>query len=291
MECMVKKTESWISCQNNVAALLVVLVCLIISGCAGDVALDDKEKLTVETEEIPVEKIYNSAVDYLESRKYSDAIEKFQNVERLHPYSVWATKAQLMSAFGQYQNNSYDEALLSLERFISLHPANKDVAYAYYLKALCYYEQISDVVRDQAMTQLALSAFKELLARFPMSDYGRDGKIKLDLIYDHLAGKEMEIGRYYHNKGSYSAAINRFKNVLSKYETTTHVPEALHRLSECFRALGLNEEANKMAAVLGFNFPSSDWYSDSYKMLKGNTIGNKVKKVEEPKKKSWYKFW
>ena len=206
-----------------------------------------------------------------------------------------------MAAFGFYKSNRYDEALLSLDRFISLHPANKDVSYAYYLKALCYYEQISDVVRDQEMTQLALAAFKELLARFPVTNYAKDGKIKLDLIYNHLAGKEMEIGRYYHKQSYYLAAINRFKNVVDQYQTTTHVAEALHRLTECYRALGLRDESQKTAAVLGFNFPESNWYRDSYDMLKQRNIkrGHKLEKPEKPEKpeksekseKPWYQLW
>ncbi|MCH7580170.1 MAG: outer membrane protein assembly factor BamD, partial [Chloroflexi bacterium] len=160
-----------------------------------------------------------------------------------------------------------------------------DVPYAYYLKGLSYYEQISDVARDQGMTELALSTLDELLKRFPNSKYARDAKLKIDLTRDHLAGKEMEIGRYYHNQGHYLAAINRFRNVIESFQTTTHVPEALHRLTEAYLALGIKEEARKTAAVLGYNFPGSEWYIDSYEMMEGKKIR------PETKKKPWYKLW
>ena len=267
--------------KSNVLRInwIMMIFSLMLSGCAV-------KKKEVTYKERPVEVLYNEAVDALEQKKYKDAVEKFDKVEREHPYSVWATKAQLISAFAQYQMNNYDEALLSLERFIQLHPANKDISYAYYLKALCYYEQVSDVVRDQAMTELAKDAFKELVMRFPNSKYARDARLKLDLTYDHLAGKEMEIGRYYHNQRYYLAAINRFKTVVENFQTTTHVVEALHRLTECYRSLGLVKDAQKTAAVLGHNFPSSEWYINSYEMLKNKNI-----RVVDKPDKSWYEVW
>jgi outer membrane protein assembly factor BamD len=217
--------------------------------------------------ERPVEQIYNSAVDALTAEKYFTAAKEFDEVDRQHPYSVWATKAQLMAAYANYQNNKYDEAIVGLDRFIQLHPSNRDVAYAYYLKALCYYEQISDVQRDSKMTELALKAFDEVVRRFPETSFARDARLKIDLTYDHLAGKEMEVGRFYLVRGHYVGAINRFRTVIDKYQTTSHVPEALHRLVECYLALGLTEEARKMAAVLGYNYPGSQWYSDSYALV------------------------
>ncbi len=271
--------------QNRCKTMILRINCvtmifsLILLGCTV------REKEAVYNER-PVELLYNEAVDKLEQKKHREAIEKFDNVEREHPYSIWATKAQLISAYAQYQINNYDEALLSLERFIQLHPANKDIAYAYYLRALCYYEQVSDVVRDQAMTELAKDAFKELVIRFPNSKYARDARLKLDLTYDHLAGKEMEIGRYYHNQRYYLAAINRFKNVVENFQTTTHVVEALHRLTECYRSLGLLEDAQKTAAVLGHNFPGSEWYIDSYEMLQ-----NKKIRILDKSGKAWYEIW
>lgn len=255
---------------------LCMLALLMLVGCAA------KKKPYVER---PVEELYNKALNEMEERQYSSATQTFDEVERQHPYSVWATKAQLMAAYAYYLANRYDDAILALDRFVQLHPANRDVAYAMYLKGLSFYEQISDVSRDQKITELALTAFKELISRFPKSKYARDAKIKVDLTYDHLAGKEMEIGRYYHNQHQYLAAINRFRNVVDSYQTTTHVPEALHRLTEAYLSLGIVEEARKTAAVLGHNFPGSEWYIDSYEMLEN-------KKVRPEKKESaWWKVW
>ena len=220
-----------------------------------------------ESETTPVEVLYNEAANALEAKQYETATQKFEEVERQHPYSKWATKSQLMSAYSSYQDDRYDEAILALDRFIELHPGNEDIDYAYYLKALCYYEQISDVARDQGVTQHALEALNTLILRFPDSEYSRDAQLKKDLTLDHLAGKEMEIGRYYLNRGQVNAAINRFRTVVKDYQTTTHIPEALHRLVEAYLMLGLKTEATRIAAVLGYNYPGSEWYQDSYKIL------------------------
>ncbi|MDP6351183.1 MAG: outer membrane protein assembly factor BamD [Alphaproteobacteria bacterium] len=214
-----------------------------------------------------VEDLYNTAMDQLLDGNYELAAGSFEEVERQHPYSVWATKAQLMSAYAHYQGDSYDEAVISANRFISLHPGNPDAAYAHYLKGISYYEQISDVGRDQKMTRLSLEAFEEIVRRYPTSRYARDAQLKMDLARDHLAGKEMEIGRTYQSLDFYLAAINRFRNVVERFQTTSHVPEALHRLTETYLALGVIEEAQATAAVLGHNFPGSRWYSDSYALL------------------------
>ncbi|MGE0253268.1 MAG: outer membrane protein assembly factor BamD [Alphaproteobacteria bacterium] len=247
-------------------ALIGAVVVLALAGC------DKKEKPYVER---PAEDLYNDAMDAVLVEEYVEANDLFQEVERQHPYSVWATKAQLMAAYASYVRGSYDDAVLALDRFIELHPGNRDVSYAYYLKALAYYEQISDVGRDQRMTERALASLEEVTRRFPDSKYSRDARLKLDLVRDHLAGKEMEVGRYYLTRGYYLAAINRFRNVVDKYQTTTHAPEALHRLAEAYSALGIAPEARQSAAVLGHNFPGSDWYIDSYEMVEG-------KKVERP---------
>ncbi len=231
--------------------------------------------------EQPVEQLYNQAHQSLLSGEYADAAKKFDEVERQHPYSVWATKAQLMAAYANYENEKYDEAVIALDRFIQLHPSNKDVPYAIYLKGLSYYEQISDVGRDQMMTDLAQKSFRELIKRFPTSKYARDARLKLDLTFDHLAGKEMEIGRYYTSRNQCIAALSRFKTVVQKYDTTTHVPEALHRMVECYLQLGLDDEAKRTAAVLGHNFPGSEWYVDTYQIVERKRIRDK----EEP---SWY---
>ena len=245
------------------AVFALIVASAVLTGCSGS----DEE----EYAERPVEELYNQAQDLLESGDNKRAGQAFEEVERQHPYSQWATRAQLMSAYAYYEANSYDEAIAAAQRFIELHPGHPDVPYAYYLVGISYYEQISDVGRDQKMTEQALAALDELLRRFPDSTYSKDAQLKADLARDHLAGKEMAIGRYYLRRGQYVAAINRFRNVVDRYQTTTHVPEALHRLTESYLALGLDQEAQKNAAVLGYNFPSSPWYLDSYALLNGGT--------------------
>ena len=260
----------------------VLAAVLLIGACS---IFEDEKPVYVEK---PVDELYNRGVDLMTARDYGGAALTFEEVERQHPYSVWATKAQIMAAYGYYKSNSYDEAIAALERFIQLHPTHKDVGYAYYLKGLTYYEQISDVTRDQLMTTLALESLKEVVSRFPDSKFARDAKFKMELTYDHLAGKEMEIGRYYHNQHQYLADINRFRTVVDKYQTTTHIPEALHRLTEAYLALGLKDEARKTASVLGHNFPGSEWYMDSYEMLTGENVR------PQAEEKAWYdslKFW
>ncbi len=237
----------------------ILAAVLVLNACASD-----KDVYT----EKPVETLYNTAMNQLLDGDYSKAAKSFDEVDRQHPYSVWATKAQLMSAYALYEAGKYDESIVAAERFISLHPGHRDIAYAYYMKALDYYVQIADVGRDQKTTQQAMQTLQEVVRRFPDSKYGRDARFKIDLARDHLAGKEMEIGRYYERQGFYLAAINRFRRVVDDYQTTTHVPEALHRLTECYTALGLTEEAERVASVLGYNYPGSDWYSDSYALLK-----------------------
>ncbi|MCC2662670.1 MAG: uptake lipoprotein [Geminicoccaceae bacterium] len=241
--------------------LALALLALALAGCAG---AEEEEYV-----ERPVEELYNEALDLLQDGDARRAGQAFEEVERQHPYSQWATRAQLMSAYAFYEANDYDEAVAAAQRFIDLHPGHKDVAYAYYLIGISHYEQISDVGRDQKMTQLALESFDELMRRFPDSRYARDAGLKADLTRDHLAGKEMEIGRYYLRRGKYVAAINRFRNVIDSYQSTTHVPEALHRLTEAYLSLGVAEEARRTAAVLGYNFPSSRWYEDSYGLVNG----------------------
>ncbi len=219
--------------------------------------------------EQPVGELYNNAMDELLDGSYVDAAKGFDEVERQHPYSVWATRAQIMAAYAYYKNNNYDESIISADRFIKLHPGHRDVAYAYYLNAVSYYEQISDVGRDQEMTELALLSLQELVRRFPDTSYARDARLKIDLTRDHLAGKEMDVGRYYLKRGHYIASVNRFRQVIERYQTTSHVPEALHRLMEAYLSLGMKHEAQVAGAVLGHNFPGSDWYLDSYALLEG----------------------
>lgn len=243
--------------------ILLLMSVTLLSACGGK----NKELPVVELDSRPVEAIYNEAANLLDAGEFSKASAMFNEVERQHPYSQWATRAQLMAAYGYFKAQNFDEAILALDRFIRLHPGNRDIDYAYYLMALSHYNQISDVRRDQAMTNNALQSFDALLTRFPDSKYARDASLKRDLTLDHLAGKEMDIGRYYLKQGHYNAAIPRFMEVVKAYDTTTHAPEALHRLVESYMGLGLKSEATRVAAVLGYNYPGSVWYEDSFALL------------------------
>ena len=247
------------------SGLVVCALALGLTACGGN---EDE----LEYVERPVETIYNIAVDKMVDGNYREAAQYFDEVERQHPYSVWARRAMLMSAFSYYQNNKYDDAINAAERFIALHPGNRDAPYAYYLIATSYYEQISDVGRDQEMTYQAMQSLQEVVRRYPSSTYARDARLKIDMTRDHLAGKEMDIGRYYLKQGHLVAAINRFRSVVEEYQTTTHTPEALHRLTEAYLAMGIQPEAQTAAAVLGYNYPGSDWYQDSYALLTGQEL-------------------
>jgi len=250
----------------SASALRIMLMLLAIGLAACG---DSKNQAYIEK---PVDELYNKAMDALAEESYGSAAKTFDQVESQHPYSVWATKSQLMQVYAQYEDGKYDDAIIAADRFIQLHPGHRDVAYAYYLKAICYYMQITDVGRDQKLTELALKALDDVVRRFPDSKYARDAKLKLDFTRDHLAGKEMEIGRYYLKRGEYLAAMNRFKRVIDNFQTTTHVPEALERLVECDLALGLVKEAKENAAVLGYNYPGSHWYGDAFALMTGGPL-------------------
>lgn len=255
---------------------------------AAALALTACSETKEEYVERPVEELYNEAMDLVDKGEYQRAAPAFEEVERQHPYSVWATKAQLMGAYIQYERNKYDDAIIGLDRFIQLHPGNKDTPYAYYLKGLCYYEQITDISRDQKMTEQALKALQEVADRFPNSPYARDAKLKVDLARDHLAGKEMEIGRYYMSRQQWPAALNRFQAVVERYQTTTHVPEALYRMVSIYATLGLDADAQRTAAVLGHNFPGNEWYEDAYAVLK---TGQPASVSSEGGWFDWMAFW
>jgi outer membrane protein assembly factor BamD len=240
-----------------------------LSACSSDDGDDYSSRpRSGGGQEVPAEQLYQTALVQLDRANWVQCAQGFDEVERQHPYSVWARRAILMSAFCYYQGNKYNDAILASDRFITLHPGNKDAPYAYYLKAVSLYEQIVDVGRDQRRTEQAMAALNDLIRRFPQTDYARDARLKLDLTRDHLAGKEMAIGRYYLRRGEQLAAIGRFRNVVEKYQTTSHVPEALHRLVEAYLSLGVTKEAQTAAAVLGNNYPGSDWYEDSYALMK-----------------------
>ena len=214
--------------------------------------------------------LYNKGLAQLQNGEYKSATKQFAELERQYPYSLWATKSILMQAYANYQRSSYDDAINAANRFITLHPGHKDTPYAYYLIALSDYNRISDIRRDQSATQKALAGLEEVERRFPDSPYARDAAKKAILAKDHLAGKEMEIGRYYLKQGSQLAGINRFKKVVTDYQTTSQTPEALYRLAEGYMALGVVSEAQTAAAVLGQNYPNSQWYKDAYALVGSN---------------------
>ncbi|MFC3000844.1 outer membrane protein assembly factor BamD [Falsiroseomonas tokyonensis] len=220
------------------------------------------------------EGLYAQGMEALTAERYQRAVELFDRVEREHPYSAFATNAKLMAAYGEYMRNRYTEALGALDRFIQLHPAHRDIAYAYYLRALSYYEQINDIQRDQRTTEQAMAALQDVANRFPNTPYARDARLKMDLARDHLAGREMTIGRFYQTRRLNTAAIGRFRRVVDEYQTTNHVPEALHRLTELYLTMGLVDEARRTAAVLGHNYPGSPWYQDSYALLVDGAEGS-----------------
>jgi len=253
-----------------------LLAWALIAGLAGCANAPEPQ-----IPDIPADHLYNQGANALSQGEIADAAKLFEEIERQHPYSAIEPQSELMAAYAYYRGDKYDDAINGLNHFIDLHPGNKNAPYAYYLKALCYYEQIEDVRRDQKMTEQALDALNEVVNRFPNTAYARDARLKIDLARDHLAGKEMDIGRYYENRQLYLAAINRFRRVIEKYQTTSHTPEALERLTECYLALGVNDEAQTAAAVLGYNYPGSTWYTASYDLLK-------VKKLKPEKSSgSW----
>lgn len=240
---------------------------LFLTACGSS---GNKEKFAYV--ERPVETLYSQAATALERKRYERAVALFEEVERQHPYSAWARRAMLMKAFAYYQGNDYEDAITALDQFIALHPGNKDAPYAYYLKSICHYERIRDVGRDQEFTDKAVASLTDVIRRYPNTEYAIDARLKLDLTYDHLAGKEMYIGRFYLKNKKHIAAINRFKHVISNYQTTSQTPEALHRLVEAYLQLGVVEEARSAAAVLGNNYPGTKWYADSYKLFESQGL-------------------
>lgn len=237
---------------------------LALAFAASIAACASREPEYVER---PVEELYNEAMDRLGDGDWKAAAEAFAEVERQHPYSQWATRAELMAAYSHFRNAEYSQAILAAQRYLQLHPGSEGAPYANYLIAVSYYEQIVDVERDQQATQDALTALQLVATRYPNSDFARDAQLKVDLVREHLAGKQMAIGRFYLKRGEYLAGINRFRTVIDQYQTTSHVAEALHRLTEAYLALGIVHEAQAAASVLGYNFPGSDWYVDSYRLL------------------------
>ena len=244
------------------ATLAALAAVVFTAGCATN-----RKKGDIPYVARDVDTLYSAAKDRLDRNQYQLAAVLFDEVERQHPYSQWARRAQLMSAFSYYMGRDYNKSIESSQRFLSIHPGNKDAPYAYYLVALDYYEQISDVTRDQKITQQALDAMNDVVRRYPDTRYAADARLKIDLVRDHLAGKEMEIGRFYQRRGQWLASVTRFRKVVDDYDSTTHVPEALQRLTESYLALGIPEEAKKATAVLGANYPGSKWYQRAYDLM------------------------
>jgi outer membrane protein assembly factor BamD len=253
--------------SRPIALALIAVSTLSLAACAKKGARPDMPYVARD-----VGTLYTAAKQRLDRGQYKEAAALFDEVERQHPYSVWARRAQLMGAYSYYLSRDFQQSIDSANRFLSVHPGNRDAPYAYYLIALSYYEQISDVTRDQKITQQALQALGELERRYPNTRYALDAHLKIDLVRDHLAGKEMEVGRFYEGRGQWLAAQGRFRAVIDQYQTTTHAPEALMRLVECYLALGIPDEAKKSAAVLGNNYPGTDWYEHAYKLIQEHPV-------------------
>jgi outer membrane protein assembly factor BamD len=254
--------RSWGRSVVVIAALMAAS--FAVSGCS---VFKGEDKPTIVYEERPVELLYNTGALRLDQGRWDEAVEYFQEVERQHPYSEWARRAILMTAYANYESNNYAEAIADAERFISLYPGNPNAVYAYYLKSICYFEQIVDVGRDQGYTENAKAALMEVVQRYPQSEYAKDARLKIDMVNDQLAGKEMTIGRYYLREGQTLAAIGRFRSVVDRYQTTSHTPEALYRLVESYLTIGLIDEAKRNGAVLGANYQGDQWYYDAYRLL------------------------
>jgi outer membrane protein assembly factor BamD len=264
--------------KSLVRAVVLVSALALTAACSrggggGFFRKNDAKAL----EEYTAEEIYKQAEFYLETGKEDDAATYFGEVERLYPYSEWAKRALVMQAYAYHKDKDYENARASAQRYIDFYPAEDDAAYAQYLLALSYYDQIDDVGRDQGLTFQALQALRAVIEQYPDSEYAKSAMLKFELAFDHLAAKEMEIGRYYLKRGNYAAAINRFRPVVEQYQTTSHTAEALHRLVECYLSLGLTDEAQTAGAILGYNYQSSEWYQDSYALLTGKGLKMEAK--------------
>ena len=257
------------------------MVALSVSACAGKA-----KKPTLAYEERPVELLYATGANRLDRGNWNEAVDYFREVERQHPYSEWSRRSILMTGFAHYQANNYNEAISDADRFISLYPGNPSASYAFYLKAICYFEQIVDVNRDQAATEQALASLRDVVQRYPNTEYAQDARLKIDMVNDQLAGKEMAIGRYYLRNGQTLAAVGRFRTVIDRHQTTSHTPEALYRLVEGYLTLGLVDEARRNGAVLGHNFPGDRWYGDAYKLLTDSGLRPAVEPLKAGTKKN-----
>lgn len=268
--------------RSGLTLMTVAVAALTVSACSGT-----KPRQKLAYEERPVEALYNTGYQRLQSKRWSDAIDYFQEVERQHPYSEWSRRAILMQVYAYYQNNNYQDAIAAADRFIALFPGNPSAAYAFYMRAICNFEQIVDVGRDQGYAEAALVGLRDVARRYPNTAYATDARIKIDMVNDQLAGKEMAVGRFYQRASQPLAALNRYKAVINNeaFQRSSHTPEALYRLVEVNVALGLTEEATRNAAVLGHNYPGSPWYAEAYALL--TERGQRPDVQPEAKRESW----
>jgi outer membrane protein assembly factor BamD len=254
-------------------AAAMLLLAASLGGCSSFSGFNLFGSKDATTPDEPADRLYNEGLYYLNARNDpKQAVKKFEEVDRQHPYSEWARKSLIMSAFAYYQAGNYDECVTAAKRYISLHPGSPDAAYAQYLIGSSYFDEIPDITRDQARTDKALAALDEVVRKYPTTEYATSAKQKVEVARDQLAGKEMQIGRYYLERKDYTGAINRFKVVVTRYQTTRHVEEALERLTEAYMALGIVGEAQTAAAVLGHNFPDSPWYKHAYTLVKSGGV-------------------
>ena len=258
-----------------IRCLAVSLVVLPLAGCSSVSSLNPFGGEKYETKllpDVPAEEIYDQGLARLQRRDSEGAAKKFAELEKQYPYSQWSRKGLLMQVYSFYEGGQYDDAVVNANRYIGLYPSSPEAAYAAYLMGMSYYKQIPDISRDQENAEKALLAFTALVQKYPKSEYVEDAKFKIQVTRDQLAGKEMSVGRYYLSRKNYTAAVNRFREVLGKYQTTRHSEEALFRLTEAYLALGITHEAQTAAAVLGHNFPDSTWYNDAFKLLAGGGL-------------------
>lgn len=254
---------------------IALILAPALAGCGLFKSGPSASEISAANVHLPPEVVYNNGINAIAKQNYQQAVNDFNDIEQNTPYSPWATNAQLMHGYTEYLRSHYTDAISALNRYIDLHPADRDIAYAYYLRALCYYEQISDVQRDQQTTLDAIGALREVVNRFPGSAYARDAQLKIDLGEDQLAGHEMVIGKFYEKQRLYAAAIGRYQTVINNYQTTNHVAEALERLTEVYLKLGMTDEARRTAAVLAYNYPGSVWYHHAYSRLAGEGVINR----------------
>jgi outer membrane protein assembly factor BamD len=258
-------------------ALRLAAVAMLATGVAGCETINainpfSSKSSSQEIPDVPAEELFNDGLARMQRQNFEGAAKKFADLDKQYPYSSWSKRSLILTAYARYENRDYEEAITAGRRFVQQFPADKDAAYAQYIVGMSYFNQIPDITRDQERTERALNALDELVRRWPDSEYSTDARQRLTIARDQLAGKEMDVGRFYLKRRNFTAAVNRFREVLIKYQTTRHTEEALARLTEAYMALGIVNEAQTAAAVLGHNFPDSQWYKDSYKLLQSGGL-------------------